>query len=62
MSLFGKVQESNTYLPLNFDESLLSRLINLGLIKLSNDVIEITTLGKFILALIQSEISKYNIS
>jgi len=56
MSLFGKGQASNTYLPLNFDESLLSRLIDLGLVKLSNDVIEITTLGKFILALIQSEI------
>jgi len=62
MSLFGKGQASNTYLPLNFDESLLSRLIDLGLVQLNNDVIEITTLGKFILALIQSDISKYNIS
>jgi hypothetical protein len=53
ITLFGNGQENKTYLPSNLEVVFLNRLTDLGLVKNTNDMIEITTLGKLILTMIQ---------
>lgn len=58
ITLFGNGQQNKTYLPSNLEVNFLNRLIDLGLVKQDNDVIEITILGKVILALMEKDFIK----
>lgn len=62
LALFGEGQDAKTYPPTTIEEPLLYRFLDLGLVKLNNNDAEITVLGHFVLALLKTDLSKYNLS
>lgn len=62
LALFGDGQDAKTYSPTTIEEPILNRFLDLGLVKIVNNEAKITTIGHFVLALIKTDVSNYNIS
>jgi len=62
IALFGNGQETKTYHTSHIEELFLNRFLDLGLVKVTNNKVEITLVGHFVIALLKNDLTKYNIS